>query len=396
MKVKLIGFFILLALGLAACGSKAAATPLPTVALESGATSGATANPPQKSAGGGGVAASGTVIAASEAKLAFISGGNIQAVNVAVGDQVSAGKILAELDNTTLQLDLAQAQRNLAELTSPSALAATEQAIATARQNVEDTQEKVDGIFYPRASDTLIKKTQADIDLAKQALSRAADAYRQVARREDGDTLKAQALRNLTSAQLYLDSLVANYNWYTSSPTEIDKALITANLDAAKASLQEEQWYLAALKGETLPPEATGKKLAQLHQAQDNLAAAQERLANSRLVAPFDGTVSTVEVVAGEFAAPGKILIILSKLTPLLVETTDLSERDVPQVKIGQTVNVFVEAIGANIPGTVKMISPTSETLGGDVVYKTTIELQDLPEGLRPGMSAEVQFEAAP
>ncbi len=103
-----------------------------------------------------------------------------------------------------------------------------------------------------------------------------------------------------------------------------------------------------------------------------------------------------MEVVAGEFAAPGKILIILSKLTPLLVETTDLSERDVPQVKIGQTVNVFVEAIGANIPGTVKMISPTSETLGGDVVYKTTIELQDLPEGLRPGMSAEVQFEAAP
>jgi HlyD family secretion protein len=396
MKVRLIGLFLLLALGLAACGSKATATPLPTVALENGATSSATAKAPPKSAGVGSVAASGIVIPESEAQMAFISGGNVQAVNVAVGDQVSAGKVLAELDNTTLQLDLAQAQRNLAELTSPSALAATEQAIATARQNVKDTQDKVDGIFYPRASDTLIKKTQADIDLAKQTLSRAADAYRQVARREDGDTQKAQALRNLTSAQLYLDSLVANYNWYTSSPTEIDKALITANLAAAKATLQEEEWYLAALKGETLPPEATGKKLAQLHQAQDNLAAAQERLANSRLVAPCDGTVATVEIVVGEFAAPGKIVLILSKLTPLLVETTDLSERDVPQVKIGQTVNVFVEAIGANLPGTVKMISPTSETLGGDVVYKTTIELQDLPEGLRPGMSAEVQFEAAP
>lgn len=392
MRVKLIGVLSLLALAISACGSAATATPLPTVALDGSVPAAA----PQKSVGGGSVAASGIVIPASEAEMALISGGNVQAVNVTVGDLVTAGTILAELDNTTIQLELAQAQRNLAELTSPAAVAATEQAIAIARQNVEDTQEKVDGVFYPRASDTLIQKTQADIDLAKQALSRAADAYRQVARREDGDTQKAQALRNLTETQLYLDSLVANYNWYTSSPTEIDTALITANLAAAQAALQEEQWYLAALKGESLPAEATGKKLAQLRQAQDNLAAAQERLANSRLVAPFDGTVAAVEIVVGEFAAPGKILVVLSQLDPLLVETTDLSERDVPQVQIGQTVNVFVEAIGENIPGTVKMIAPTSETLGGDVVYKTTIELESLPEGLRPGMSAEVQFEAAP
>jgi hypothetical protein len=40
----------------------------------------------------------------------------------------------------------------------------------------------------------------------------------------------------------------------------------------------------------------------------------------------------------------------------------------------------------------VSAISPLADTLGGDVVYKVTIELDSLPEGLRAGMSAEVQF----
>jgi hypothetical protein len=37
-------------------------------------------------------------------------------------------------------------------------------------------------------------------------------------------------------------------------------------------------------------------------------------------------------------------------------------------------------------------ISPLADTLGGDVVYQTTIDLDTIPEGLRPGMSVEVQF----
>jgi hypothetical protein len=37
-----------------------------------------------------------------------------------------------------------------------------------------------------------------------------------------------------------------------------------------------------------------------------------------------------------------------------------------------------------------------ADILGGDVVYMTTIELASTPEGLRPGMSAEVHFETTP
>ena len=87
------------------------------------------------------------------------------------------------------------------------------------------------------------------------------------------------------------------------------------------------------------------------------------------------------------------MLVVISDIDHLQVETTDLSERDVPKVEIGQPVTVFVEALNENVTGKVLLISPVSNTLGGDVVYKTTIELdQPFPAGLRAGMSAEVQF----
>ena len=64
-------------------------------------------------------------------------------------------------------------------------------------------------------------------------------------------------------------------------------------------------------------------------------------------------------------------------------------------MKIGQTVNVTVKALNITITGKVTSISPVSDTIGGDVVYKTKIELDSPPEGLRAGMSVDVQYQAA-
>jgi len=43
----------------------------------------------------------------------------------------------------------------------------------------------------------------------------------------------------------------------------------------------------------------------------------------------------------------------------------------------------------------VSEISPLADTLGGDVVYQATIDLDSIPEGLRSGMSVEVRFDVA-
>jgi HlyD family secretion protein len=82
----------------------------------------------------------------------------------------------------------------------------------------------------------------------------------------------------------------------------------------------------------------------------------------------------------------------IADLEDLLIETTDLSELDVAAVRIGQPVTVFVEALEAEYPGRVTAISPVADTIGGDVVFKVTVGLNQPPAGLLWGMSADVDI----
>lgn len=374
---------------LSACTSNASPTPIPTIVLSGGNAD----EIPESASGGEGVVASAVVVPEREAHLAFVIGGNIAAVHVKVGDHVKAGQVLMELENHLAQLEVERAKRALRELTSPAMIAAAEEALASAQKELEEAQNNVSGLFYPRASDALIDKVKAEITLAEEQLAMASDTYRHFARRPDGDPQKAAALLALTNAQLNLNALRAKYNWYTGKPSETDIAIAQARLSAAQAAVQEAQWYLAALKGESVPPEASGAKLAQLQQARDDLAAAQARLEQTRLVAPFDGVISQINSIAGEYAVPGQILIIVSDLEHLQVRTTDLSERDVVRIKVGDPALITINALNQDFHGKVISISPLANLLGGDVVYEVTVAFEEQPHGALAGMTADVIFE---
>jgi multidrug resistance efflux pump len=385
--------FVLVAFLLTACGSFAKTpTALPTVVLESNNVSTQVSN----SGVSGGVTASGIVIPAAEAQMAFTIGGNVKAVKVAEGDQVKNGQVLVELDDTAAQIEVDQAQRNLNELISPASIAAAEQVVANTQQDLKDAQTKVDGLHYPRASDTLVKNIQGQIDLTKRLVSDTAAAYSHLESRADDDPQKAAALVAKTNAQLKLNQLIARYNWYKGKPSTIDEALTQANLDAAKAAFQEAQWYLAALKGEQIPEEATGSKLTQLENAKDNLELSKKMLENTHLTAPISSRVVSVNVIPGEYVSPGEIIVVVSDINNLQVETTDLSERDISGIKVGQPVTVSIKALNTDVAGVVKEISLLADTLGGDVVYKTKIDLNTQPPDLRAGMSVDVQFNPQP
>ncbi|MBI5946061.1 MAG: efflux RND transporter periplasmic adaptor subunit [Chloroflexi bacterium] len=116
-------------------------------------------------------------------------------------------------------------------------------------------------------------------------------------------------------------------------------------------------------------------------------------LAQSNLAAPFDGTIVSVDIAPFETVTPGKILIVLGDLSSYQIETTDLSERDVPNVKAGQAADIFIEALNQEFTGKVVDVSRVSSSLGGDVVYKVTISFDTLPDGLLWGMSADVKIQ---
>lgn len=384
--------FLLLVLLLAACSSIGGSpTPLPTIVLDVG---GAESEPGTPAAGD--VSASGQVISPLEARLAFGQGGIVQAVPVAVGDSVRAGDVLVELDSTLAQLELDRAQRILRELTSEAAIAAAEQAVALAQEEQDKAQKKVNALSYPRATEELIDNLKAKVTLARRELAEATDNFNQVRDLPSYDPARANAVVRMTQAQITLNTLVGNYNWYTGEPSEIDVALRYANLKAATAAVQEAQWYVAALRGEPIPDEASGAKLSELQQARGALAAAEANLAATRLTSPVDGVVGLVALEPGEYALPGTTVVIVTNLDRLQVETTDLSELDLSGVGIGQPATIDIEALGASAPGHVAAISPVPQTLGGDVVYTVILDLDEIPDGLRPGMTVTVFFGPLP
>ena len=375
----------------AGCGSIAGGpTPLPTVVLNVGSS------PSTPGPTFGEATASGVVASANEASLAFDQGGLVAAVHVALGDSVKGGEVLVELDGTAAQLELDRAQRVVREMTSPAAIAAADQAVAAAKEAQDKAQKKVNSLNYPRATEAFIDNLAAQITLARREL---ADASREFNNYEDepkNDPDRARAELRYTNAQINLNKLTGNYNWYTGQPSEIDVALTQANLDAAVAAVQEAEWYAAALRGEPIPAEASGSMLAALQSAKDAVVAAEHRREATRIVSPFGGVVGRVDVRPGEFAQAGQAAVLVTDLDHLQVETTDLSELDLLNVAVGQPVTVDVEALGAQAPGHVVAIAPTSQTLGGDVVYQVIVALDEIPEGLRPGMSVIVAFGALP
>lgn len=139
-----------------------------------------------------------------------------------------------------------------------------------------------------------------------------------------------------------------------------------------------------------LPREVYMRATALADAAHASLEVTQATLTQSTLTAPYDGTIAAVHALPGELVQLDQAVVTIATLDQLQIETTDLSERDVAKVKIGQSAAIFVEALDAEFPATVIAIAPRSETLGGDVVFKVTLAFDKIPPGLLWGMTAEV------
>lgn len=182
---------------------------------------------------------------------------------------------------------------------------------------------------------------------------------------------------------------------------ELEYAVVAADAAFRAASLNAELQDMDRVKvvknnGRVifvaLPHEVKFKAIYKADQAKALLEFAQANLAQATLAAPSAGTVVSVNVIPGELVQTDQVVLTLATLDKLQIETTDLSERDIARVKVGQRVDIYIEALNMTVPGKVTRISPIAETVGGDVVFPVTIELSKQPAGLLWGMTAEVQI----
>jgi len=372
-------------------------TPLPTIALDN--TSSATSVLPQ--ATGSGVAASGVIVPAKEANMAFASGGIVESIEVVIGAHVDAGQVIARLAGaeqlqaslSTAELEILVAQQNLEKLTTdlPEEQIAALQTLNDARKALRDAELKISGFGVP-AEQIDVEVARSNVALAKRALDQALKDFQPYENKLESNLKRAALLSKLSDAQKLYDNAVQQLNRLTGVfVPEFDMSQAQTELEIAQTRLTlAEDKYAQLAEG----PDPAELELAEarLQNAQDRAQAVRANLANLELKAPFAGVVSQINIQAGEWVIPGQSILALADLDHLRVETTDLSERDIPNVEIGQSVTVQVTALDQEVSGQVTEISPLADTLGGDVVYKTMIDLDTIPSDLRAGMSVEVQF----
>ena len=336
------------------------------------------------------VGATGTVRAGQSATLTWQTGGRVETVEAVIGQEVAQDAVIATLKQTSLsqniinaEAELVSAQKNLDDvLKSNLSLAKAQQDLANAKQAVEDAQENVTKLDYRRATDNLIEKTQANIDLAKRDDTRAEDAYKALKNRPDGDSEKAQALLDLTNARQKLTDETNSMNWYTGKPTELDAEKYRAALAVAEAQLTDAQREVERLKDGPTADDVTA--------ARAKVAAAQATLNQAKIIAPFDGVVTVAEPQPGDMVTAGTTAFRVDDLSHLLVDL-QISEVDINNVEIGQIVTLSFDAVQSKIyNGKVVKVNNAGDSSSGAVNFTVTVELIDADELVRPGMTAAV------
>ncbi len=174
----------------------------------------------------------------------------------------------------------------------------------------------------------------------------------------------------------------------------LDTAILEARVKEAEAAVVTQQTTVAYLRRTGIDNERLLAAQANVDRAQAAVDIAKAQLAQATLTSPIDGTVAEVNIAPGEFALPGQQVFVIGDLSRFQIETTDLSEKDIPNIQIGQSVTIYIEALDEEFSGKVVDIARISQTVGGDVVFKVTVAFDSQPEGLRWGMSAEVKIEA--
>jgi len=335
---------------------------------------------------------SGTLTAASEASFGFGTSGQVKDLYVKVGDVVEAGQLLAELDNTTQELQYTQAKRDLVELTSPYAIATAEQAIAEAMLAVDSAYSHLAYIISPTVLywEEEIAKVEAELADAKQEaeISPSAEADQKVKDFESKLDLfqdKLQGSKTYYEEQYVPDNFTikdrATGTKYVSEPSEASIAQARAEYDLAKATVVEAQHYLAALKGEEIPEDATGSNLTELENAQLNLQSAEDSLNGTRLLAPISGTIMALDFVVGDTVGTSAVVTIADLSQPYL--EVFLDETDWGNITVGYDAEVTFDALPDQVfTGKVTQVDPGLYTSNNTSVVRGLVLLDDTQTGL--------------
>jgi RND family efflux transporter MFP subunit len=361
---------------------------------------------------------SGTLIDQTDASFGFDTSGQVTEVNIKVGDQVEAGQVLAQLDDTLARIQYDEAQRKLQELYSAASIATIQEEIATAQDTEASAREWLAYLISPD-----VAEAEANLIIAQQELTDAQAAAKASPSDAANRLLqeKEQAVtylnEKLTQAMTYYNNvyLPEEFGVYVNvgnrrfpkmalatttapttgeviadinAPSQDDLTTARNNIAQAEQTISEGQAYLDILNSGTIPDNAVGDKITTLYEAQLALENAKTALEETQLIAPIGGTVTSLDLGIGQHVGhdSGSVITISQLSQPYTLDTY-IDGTDWSMAKVGNKVNVTFKLLPDIIyPGTVTLVYPELTSSSNASVAHLIVQLdqsisQDLPAG---------------
>lgn len=332
------------------------------------------------------VTASGRIEPDSQVNLSFDLPGRVKQVFVELGDQVQAGDPLAQLETENLEravtqaeLNLDQAQLSLEKMQEPADevdIRQAENAVAQAADALEVAEINLSSVLSSTLLNETLEDARSDFENAENHLERRRNEYE---RGEIGYHLVDQALQDYEDEKLALARIEYQAELQLENARN-EVARARRNYQEAVDNLERLREGADALDLETAQLEVERAQLA--------LENARSDLEDATLTAPFDGTVSAVNIEAGETAPSTQPALSLVDTSHFRIEVS-VDEIDVARLSEILPVEITVDALPeAFLTGSVERIGPAATVAQGAVSYPVIISIDATDAPLRAGMSA--------
>lgn len=301
------------------------------------------------------VESSGTVAANLEIEIKCRASGEITKLPFDISQAVKKGDLLCQLDPTDEQLSVRSEEVKLAQ--AQAKLAQAKATLEQSTQNLETTR----------------TRTQSALESAKVKAANAAS--------------KADRQRQLVDQKLGSQE--------EQEAAQTDAAAAIAEQRAAEVAVAELAQQEIALETKRQDVNLAN---ADVQAAQITLDQAKKQLDYTTVVAPIDGTVSSLDVQIGTIVASGinnvsggTTIMTIADLSRVFVEAT-VDEADIGTVQIGQAARVTVDSYaGRTFTGEVVRVAVKGVSESNVTTFEVKVEVTDSQKAvLKPLMSANV------
>ena len=306
----------------------------------------------------------------AQSNLNFQVSGTVTAVDVSVGQAVTAGQVLATVDPATLQATVTQAQANLTADQAKQAAdnSSNSSSIATARTTLSN-----DETAY---TDTVNVSNQT-LSADQNAINAAANGSQAQA------TAKTQYQTDVARTRQANDQAAAKVS--------SDKTAL-ANAESGNGSSSASSQANSA------------QDAATVSQAQQAVTTAQDAVNNATLTAPAAGEVAQINTAVGDAVSTGSGSSAAAAasssasttaqfiiLTPGSFEVNStVSDSVVSEVAIGQRAVVTAAGTTNGLAAKVSSVGVIATVTSGVATFPVTVQITGTHPSLRDGMSATV------